>query len=412
MNLSTWATRTLGRRLQNLATGGLRVVFPDGSTATYGPQANGDGSADLVEMRIHSWRFLPRVALGGDLGFAESYMRGEWTADDLTRLIKLFADNRDAMGDASAQAAWPRRIAERVLHWSRRNTARGNRRNIEAHYDLGNDFFALFLDPSMTYSCGIFASPDDSLEQAQRRKIATVLEKAQLSREHHLLEIGSGWGSFALTAAREVGCRVTTLTQSQRQLEHVQALARDAGLDHLVDVQLCDYRSARGTYDRIVSIEMLEAVGHENLPTYFEVCGRLLQPGGRAVVQVITIEDHLYDSYRKGSDFIRRYIFPGGHLPSLGALRSAITKTADLRIEAVEDIGPHYAPTLARWRERFLRSTDRLDAMGFDRRFVRTWEYYFAYCEAGFRGQMLGDLHLVLTHGPSESVASTARSAA
>lgn len=407
-SLTDLSTRVLGERLQALESGTLCVVFPNGTQAIYGRGVD----AKPAELRIHSWRFFARVALGGDLGFAESYMRGEWTTGDLTRLIKLFADNPDAMDDSSAPATWPRRLLERALHWSRRNTQRGNRRNIEAHYDLGNEFFEVFLDPSMTYSCGIFEAGDDSLERAQRRKIATIIEKAEVRADHHVLEIGSGWGSLALTLAAETGCRVTTLTQSSRQLEHVRKLVRRAGLERRVDVQLCDYRNATGEYDRIVSIEMLEAVGHENLPTYFAMCQRLLRPGGRAVVQVITIEDHLYESYRKSSDFIRRYIFPGGHLPSPGALRDAIATTERLQIEAVEDIGAHYALTLRIWRENFLANADALADMGFDDRFRRTWDYYFCYCEAGFLGDMLGDLHLVLTHGPSEARAVAAQDAA
>jgi len=407
-SLTDLSTRVLGKRLQALESGRLCVVFPNGTQAIYGRGV----AARPVELRIHRWRFFARVAMGGDLGFAESYMRAEWTTDDLTRLIKLFADNRDAMGDSSASATWARRLLERALHWSRRNTQRGNRRNIEAHYDLGNEFFEVFLDPSMTYSCGIFEPGDKSLERAQRRKIATIIEKAEVRADHHVLEIGSGWGSLAITLAAETGCRVTTLTQSSRQLEHVRALVRKAGLEKHINVQLCDYRSATGEYDRIVSIEMLEAVGHENLPTYFATCQRLLRPGGRAVVQVITIEDHLYESYRKSSDFIRRYIFPGGHLPSAGALRAAIATTERLQIEAVEDIGAHYALTLRMWRENFLANAGALADMGFDDRFRRMWDYYFCYCEAGFLGDMLGDLHLVLTHGPSAARAVAAKDAA
>ncbi|NKB90443.1 MAG: methyltransferase domain-containing protein [Acidobacteria bacterium] len=403
--VSAVVSAILSRRLRGLESGGLAVTFPDGRRVAYG-----DATAAPVALHIDSWWFIWRVATGGDIGFAECFMRGEWRTDDLTALIQLFADDRDAMGASSSDPSWPRRMFERWLHWTRRNTPQGNRRNIAAHYDLGNEFFELFLDDSMTYSCGIFDSPETTLEQAQRCKIDAVIERAGVEHGDDVLEIGSGWGQLAMVLAREHACQVTTITQSEEQAIYVRALAHSEGLSDRIHVKLSDYRDIDGEYDRIVSVEMLEAVGHDNLSTYFEVCRRRLRAGGQAAIQVITIQDHLYDEYRTSSDFIRRYIFPGGHLPSLAALHEAIGG-AGLEINYVTDIGPHYARTLREWRDRFAANADRLRAMSFDDRFQRTWEYYFAYCEAGFRAGMLGDLHIVLSRA-ADVATSRNRSAA
>jgi cyclopropane-fatty-acyl-phospholipid synthase len=393
------AGHVLRTRLGKLSSGALEVRFPDGQSVRFG-----EAEVTPVTLRIRRWRFLWSVATGGDMGFAESYLRGEWTTGDLTQLLTLFARNREAMGSERFSVSWPRRSAERVIHWWRRNTPRRSRHNVAAHYDLGNDFFELFLDSSLTYSCAIFED-DDTLERGQRRKIDAIIAKARVAPGLRILEIGSGWGSMAVALARDHGCHVTTITQSSEQLEHVRQLAEREGLADRIDVQLCDYRCVRGDFDRIVSVEMLEAVGHENLATYFQACARLLRRGGLAVVQVITIQDQLYASYRGSSDFIRRYIFPGGHLPSMTALCDAVGTVPGLRIEGVQDIGPHYIRTLREWRERFRGSRRQLEAKGYDERFQRMWEYYFAYCEAGFRAGMLADLHMVIA---AEHVANLA----
>jgi cyclopropane-fatty-acyl-phospholipid synthase len=249
----------------------------------------------------------------------------------------------------------------------------------------------------MTYSCAVFPRGDETLEEGQRLKIQAILDKAELGSHHHLLEIGSGWGSLAIEAARRTGCRVTTVTLSDEQKRSVERRVAAAGLQDRIDVQIADYRQMEGRFDRIVSVEMLEAVGHENLPAYFAACQRLLKPGGRAVIQVITIRDELYDRYRKGCDFIQRYIFPGGHLPCWQALDDAIGSAARLEVEAVEDIGHHYARTLRLWRDAFDAHAERIVALGFDRAFLRKWNYYFCYCEAGFRARLLGTLQIELT---------------
>jgi len=362
-----------------------------------GTSVFGDEDSPLrSEVRVRDPRFFWRIVAGGDIGFAESYMDGDWDTDDLTTLIRIFADNRDALDDLSPATALPRRLLNRAYHWTRRNTLAGNQRNIQDHYDLGNEFFALFLDPTMTYSCAVFPRGDESLEQGQHLKIQALIDKVDARSGDHVLEIGSGWGSMAMALARQTGCRVTTVTLSDEQKRRVEERVAAAGLQDRIAVHLTDYRRIEGSFDRIVSVEMLEAVGHENLPRYFAACDALLRPGGRAVIQVITIRDEQYHQYRKGCDFIQRYIFPGGHLPCWRALREAVGAAPGLRIENVEDIGHHYAQTLALWRDAFRANAEQVLAMGFDRSFLRRWNYYFSYCEAGFRARMLGDLQLVL----------------
>lgn len=385
----------LDRHLRCLDRGLLEVQLPDGRAHRYGGRLPGPEAV----LRIHRPVFFARAFLGGDVGFGEAYVDGDWTADDLPDLLELLALNRDRLGDLSPASAWPRRWLDRRWHRRRDNDLAGNRRNIQDHYDLGDDFFELFLDPSLTYSCAMFDGPDDTLEAAQHRKLDAVLDGAGVHSGHRLLEIGSGWGSLALRAAGERGCRVTTITLSEAQRDRVAARARALGLEGRIDVRLQDYREVEGRFDCIVSVEMLEAVGHERLGEWFAACQRLLRPGGRVSLQVITIRDDLYDSYREGCDFIRRHVFPGGHLPSLRALCAALAGSSDLELRSVDSIGPHYVTTLHRWRQRLARRAGEARRRGYDDRLLRKWDYYFGYCEAGFRAGMLDDLQLVL-NGP------------
>jgi cyclopropane-fatty-acyl-phospholipid synthase len=389
-----WSARFVHGYLSRLKHGCIALQGPGDAKATFG-----DPTHELrATMTIHDPRFFWRAVAGGDIGFGESYMDGDWSCDDLTTLIHILAINRDELDGLNVASALPRRLLSRAYHLTRRNTVAGNRRNIQDHYDLGNEFFRLFLDPSMTYSCAVFPTGNESLETAQRLKIQAMIDKAEIAGTDHVLEIGSGWGSLAIEAVQQTGCRVTTLTLSDEQKQWVQHRVAEAGLQDRIDVRITDYRRIEGEFDRIVSVEMLEAVGHENLAPYFAACDRLLRYGGRAVIQVITIRDEYYDGYRKGCDFIQRHIFPGGHLPSWGALSQAIsTATARLSVENVEDIGHHYARTLREWRNALNANAERVFALGFDHSFLRKWNYYFSYCEAGFRTRTLGNLQFVLT---------------
>ena len=376
------------RRLEAIERGRLELRTPDGAVHGFGDP---EGSPRTT-IRVSDARAFLRILLEGETGAGIAYMKAEWETEDLVSAIRVVIENRRALGGGTRAA----RLLGSLAHRMRRNTVHGSRRNIARHYDLGNEFFNLFLDPTMTYSAAVFASEDDTLQAAQLNKYRRLAEKARVRADHHVLEIGCGWGGFAEFAAREIGCRVTGLTISRRQAEYAKARIRAAGLDDRVRIERTDYRNAVGTFDRIVSIEMLEAVGHENLATWFAACDRLLGPGGTAAVQVITIPDQRYAEYRRGSDFIRRYIFPGGHLPSLGAIARALESHTTLGIESVENIATHYAETLRRWRGSLVeRRRDVLD-MGFDAEFFRRWEYYLAYCEAAFASRILSDLQIVL----------------
>ncbi len=391
--------RAAARVLAELAAidrGALELRLPDGTVRRFGASADASPGAPSAAIDVRRWAFFPRVALGGDLGFGEAFVDGDWVTPDLVAVIALFIANEEVLAGDAGRPGLVRRLADRLDHLRRRNTPGGSRRNIRAHYDLGNDFFQLFLDESMTYSCGLFERDDEPLEAAQQRKIRAVLDKARLAPGMHLLEIGCGWGSTALTAAREYGVRVTGLTVSEQQRAWGLARALEAGLADQVAIELCDYRAATGVYDRVVSIEMLEAVGHEYFGAFFAAVDRLLAPGGRAVLQVITLPDQRYEGYLERVDWIQKYIFPGAVIPSLTALCEAMTRASSLVVEQLENVGPHYAPTLAAWRRRFLTHSAELTRLGFDERFQRTWEYYFAYCEAGFASRYLNDLQLVL----------------
>jgi cyclopropane-fatty-acyl-phospholipid synthase len=385
--------------LSRLERGRLELRLPDGSGRTFGP-----GGGPEARLDARSWRFFTRVLSGGDVGFGEAYTAGDFETPDLTALIRLMIENADALADRYARFAWLGRAADRVAHLLRANTPRNAKSNIGAHYDLGNDMFRLFLDPSLTYSCAYFETPEQSLEDAQRAKRSAVIRKARIEPHHHILEVGSGWGAFAVQAAKETGCRVTTITLSEEQLAHARELVRREGLEDRVKVELCDYRSVKGSFDRIVSIEMIEAVGHEYLGDYFAALDRVLKPEGLVVLQAITIPDHKYETFRKGCDWIQKHIFPGSVIPSLTALSEAMTRRSRFMIEHLENIGVHYAPTLKLWREKFLGARATLEGLGYGREFQRAWEYYFCYSEAGFATRTLGDLQLVLTRPNNRSL--------
>ncbi|MDX1697449.1 MAG: cyclopropane-fatty-acyl-phospholipid synthase family protein [Thiohalobacterales bacterium] len=339
-----------------------------------------------------------RMLTQGALGAGQSYIDGHWQCDDLTGMVELFLANRAYFEKPGALFSRllmkPYNLLRRLLQ---RNTLKGSRRNIEAHYDLGNDLFEQFLDRTMMYSCGVFANPECSLQEASEAKLALICDKLQLGPGDHVLEIGTGWGGFALYAAQNYGCRVTTTTISREQYEFAQQRVREAGLEDRITLLFEDYRHLEGSYDKLVSIEMIEAIGHQYFDTYFSKCSDLLKDDGMMLLQAITISDQRYDFARKSTDFIQRYIFPGGCLPSVSVLGNSIARRTDMRIFHLDDIGPHYATTLQHWRERFFANIERVRELGYSERFIRMWEYYLCYCEGGFRQRTIGTVQLLLT---------------
>jgi len=356
------------------------------------------GQATDLVARVHVRQpdFYSRLVLGGSLGAADSFIGGGWTTDDLSTTLRIFA--RDVVRSEQMEYGWAklRGLAERITHALRRNTLKGSARNIHAHYDLGNAFFKLFLDETMNYSAGIFERPTDTMKQASIAKMDRVCRKLELGPSDHLLEIGTGWGGLAIHAASQYGCRVTTTTISAEQHKMAEARVQEAGLESRVRVLRQDYRGLSGHYDKLVSIEMIEAVGHRYLDTYFRQCGRLLKPDGLMLLQAIVTPEYRYEASRRSVDFIRRYIFPGSCLASVGRISESIGRVSDFSTIHIEDIGPHYAETLRRWGQSFFANIDQIRALGFDERFLRTWEYYFCYCEAGFEERLVGDVQMLL----------------
>jgi cyclopropane-fatty-acyl-phospholipid synthase len=357
-----------------------------------------EGDAPAATVTVVDPALYRAVLLGGSVGAGEAYMNGLWTCDDLPALARILARNLDVL-DAmdSGVAGWARRAAWFFAARNRRNTRAGSRRNIAQHYDLSNDLFDLFLDESMMYSSAIFEQPEASLGEAQIAKLERVCRKLELEPGDRLLEIGTGWGSLAIHAARAYGCRVTTTTVSKEQHRYATERVRAAGLEGRIEVLLCDYRELEGQYDKLVSIEMIEAVGHEYLDDFFRVCGQRLAPDGRMLIQAITIADRHHERHRRTTDFIKEYVFPGSCIPSVTSMVTSATRASDLRLSDLEDLTPHYARTLRCWRERFLGSVPQVRRLGFDEAFIRMWEYYLAYCEGGFEERYLGCVHMLFT---------------
>lgn len=349
-----------------------------------------------LRLRVQDPAFYRAIASHGSVGGGESYGDGHWHCNDLVGLIRLLVRNRDLLDGMERGMARLGGMAMRALHACRRNTRAGSRRNIAAHYDLGNEFFRLFLSDDMMYSSAIWAGDDDTLEQASTRKLDVICRKLDLRPGQRVVEIGTGWGGFALHAARHYGCHVTTTTISREQHALATERIRRAGLQYRVDVLLQDYRDLNGQFDKLVSIEMIEAIGAAYLPAYFAKVGDLLKPDGVALIQAITIEDHRYAQALKAVDFIKRHIFPGSFMPSIQAMLQAKTRTSDLSLVHLEDFGLSYARTLEAWRDRFMARLDAVRAQGFDERFIRLWEFYLAYCEGGFRERAIGVSHLLL----------------
>jgi cyclopropane-fatty-acyl-phospholipid synthase len=386
------ARRRARAALRGIAQGELVIASAAGrecfAGAAPGPRAS---------VRVLDERFWTALALRGALGGAEAYARGWWQADDLVAVVRVLARNGAALSALERGAAWLRPLL-RLAHRLRDNDRAGSRRNISAHYDLGNDFFASFLDPTLTYSSAIFERPGATLEQAQLAKYERLCRKLGLGAQHRVLEIGSGWGGFALHAARTRGCRVTTTTISREQFALARERVACAGLSDRVEVLCEDYRDLRGSFDRLVSIEMIEAVGHRHLPRFFEVCAQRLAPDGVAALQAILVPESDWERSKRSVDFVKRHVFPGGQLVALGAISQAISGTS-LRLTHYEDITPHYAETLRHWRERFLASRARVAQLGYSEGFQRTWEFYLAYCEGAFRERSNLTAQLVFENG-------------
>jgi len=386
------ARRMVLGRLDRLQRGELRLR--DGNEQfRFG--APGEGATACIT--VIDPRFYSEIAYGGSIGGAEAWMHGYWRCDDLVSLVRLLLQNRAVLDDLEGGAARVTAPLQKLFHWVNRNTHEGARRNVAAHYDLGNEFFALWLDQTMMYSSAIFERPDMSLHEAQAARLDRICRRLQLAPSDHVIEIGTGWGGFALHAAEHYGCHVTTTTISTEQYELARQRVADAGLQERITLLQQDFRDLEGSFDKLVSIEMIEAIGHDLLAPYFRKCSELLKPDGDMLIQAITIADQQYEAYRKSVDFIRRYIFPGGHLPSLAVMTEAVAHHTDMRLLAVDDIGLHYATTLNRWRENFTQRLDEVRRLGYPEPFIRMWEFYLCYCEGAFLERAISDVQAVFT---------------
>lgn len=380
------------KTLTGLRAGYLEVVCPKNTYRFGRPQ---DPLRAIVA--VHDERFFVRALLAGDVGIGEAYMDGDWSTPDLVTVIRLAVRNLDQLDGSGRILTSLRRMADVFEHRRNRNTKSGSRRNIAYHYDLGNDFFSLFLDRNLTYSCAYYESEEDTLERAQLRKFDRICRKLQLGPQDHVLEIGTGWGGFAAYAAETYRCRITTTTISQQQHDYAQDVfsrSRDGGRIQLL---FEDYRNLRGQYDHIVSIEMFEAVGYEHYDQFFGACDRLLKPDGSMLLQTITMLETKFQQYRKQSDWIRKHVFPGAELASVTEIQRSLARSTRMQLFNMEDIGMHYALTLQEWRRRFLEHLTEVRQLGFDERFICMWDYYLATCEGAFRERSISDVQLVLS---------------
>ncbi len=380
--------------LKRIAEGGLELVDREHHLRC-GDRNAVEESTALI--RVIDPRFYRAVAWGGTVGAGEAYIRGWWDCADLTTLIRILIRNHDAFSELNGTRTRLSGLAQRAWHAFRRNTLKGSRQNISAHYDLSNDFYQLFLDKTMTYSCGIFESQESTLQEASVAKLDRICRKLGLTADDHVIEIGTGWGSFAIHAAKNYGCRVTTTTISEKQFELACRRIDDAGLSDRITLLRTDYRKLTGQYAKLVSIEMIEAIGWQQYPNFFKQCAALLKPDGVACIQAITKADRYYEESKREVDFIKRYIFPGSCIPSIGSMTDAVAKASDLTLGHMEDITPHYATTLRCWRNRFDDRLPEVRSLGFPESFIRMWEYYLCYCEAGFHERVIGDVQMVLT---------------
>ena len=389
--LDSLARRVVRSRLAEMRHGRL-VLCENGREEVFG-----DVSEDCpltARLIVNDPRCYSEVAFGGSIGAGEAYIHGYWSTDNLTNVVRIFVRNRDVLANMESGAALVTRPFQKLFHWLHRNTQKGSQRNIAAHYDLGNEFYRLWLDRRMMYSSAFFECPGMSLDAASTAKLDRICRKLALGPDDHVIEIGTGWGGFAIYAAAQYGCRVTTTTISRQQYEYAKGEIERAGLAGRITLLLRDYRELEGEFDKLVSIEMIEAVGYQYHDTFFRKCAELLKPRGEMLLQSITIADQYYEQAIKGVDFIKRYIFPGGCLTSVTAMAASLTRVTDMRVAHLEDIGPHYATTLKRWHDRFFASIDKVAKLGFSDEFVRMWQYYLCYCEGGFIERTIGNVQM------------------
>jgi cyclopropane-fatty-acyl-phospholipid synthase len=388
------ARRLLLTRLAGLQHGEIRLI-ENGLERRFGAR---DAKCPLsATVWVDHPRFFADIAFGGSVGAGEAYIQGLWRCADLVSLVRILVVNRDLLNGLEGGWALLSRPLLRAFHWVHRNSRGGSARNIAAHYDLGNDLYALMLDETMAYSCGIFESEHSTLAEASRAKFDAACRKLALTQNDHLLEIGTGWGGLAIHAAQHYGCRVTTTTISRAQFDYAHEQVARLGLSDRITLLLEDYRDLKGQYDKLVSIEMIEAVGARYLDTYLRKCSALLRPEGAMLLQAITIQDQAYAQALRSVDFIQRYVFPGSFIPAVSVIADSLRRVTDLKIFNLEDIGPHYARTLALWRENFKAKLDAVRRLGYSEQFIRLWEFYLCYCEGGFLERQLGDVQMLLS---------------
>jgi cyclopropane-fatty-acyl-phospholipid synthase len=381
------------RALGQLQGGCLRINFPSGAYVQVGQAADAP-----IELTIHTPAFFRKVFAGGSVGLGEAYVDGQWDTSDLSKLLTLLAKNHRALGRVQFGFSIAAQKMNQLYHRARRNTQEQSRANIQEHYDLSNAFYGTFLDATMTYSSALFHSEAETLEQAQWNKIDRILDLADLKAGDHVLEIGSGWGALAQRAA-ERGCLVKTITLSEEQFDYAKARFQQAGVADRVEIVLQDYRTLQGQFDAVVSCEMIEAVGHEYLESYFQIIQQSLKPSAKSVIQGITIPDERYERYCHSCDWIQKYIFPGGHLPSPSAIKNSVSQAGDMTVLAMDPFGKDYAETLRRWAVEFNANQSAVNQLGFDAEFCRKWNYYLSYCEAGFTAGLIDVQHVVLQRG-------------
>jgi cyclopropane-fatty-acyl-phospholipid synthase len=403
--LARLGRRLLLAQLENLQQGRIRLIEPDGEHQ-FGRRT---AECDLVaNVTVEHPQFFADAAFGGSVGVGEAYIRGLWRCDDLTSLVRIFVRNREVLNGIDSRWSLVSRPFLKLFHALNRNSRGGSSRNITAHYDLGNSLYELMLDETMTYSCALFARPELSLQQAQVAKLDAICRKLDLGPLDHLLEIGTGWGGLAIHAARHYGCRVTTTTISREQHAFAKERIAQLGLSDQITLLFKDYRDLEGRFDKLASIEMVEAVGERYLDGYFGKCASLLEPHGAMLLQAITIQDQHYEQALGSVDYIQRFIFPGSFIPSVTALTDSVRRASDMKVFHLEDIGPHYARTLREWRQRFFHDLPAVQKLGLPESFVRMWEFYLCYCEGGFEERQLGTVHMLLTKPGSRRAPITA----
>jgi len=391
--LDKLARRIVLSRLEKLQDGQV-VVSENGEHLTFGKLT--DDLPLTAQLRVLSPKFYSDIAFGGSIGAGEAYIHGYWACTELSDLLRILLRNQDVLEQMDSGLALLSRPVQKLLHALNKNTRKGSRKNIAAHYDLGNEFYQLWLDPKMMYSCAYFDTQDTSLEDASTEKLDRICRKLDLTADDSLIEIGTGWGGFAIHAATHYGCHVTTTTISEQQYSYAKQAVADAGLEDKITLLFQDYRDLEGKFDKLVSIEMIEAVGHAFHDEYFKKCCDLLKPDGQMLLQAITIADQRYDQYKTGVDFINRYIFPGGCLTSVTDMSRTMTKHTDMRVIHLEDIGSHYAMTLRNWHDRFFARIEEVRRLGYSDAFIRMWQFYLCYCESAFIERATGTVQMLI----------------